>query len=108
MLKDNNNVGGFQKTIKVLQNSSIDEPLIKDVKVENIDNHTLEIINKKDISAVSVNELAKGYVTMNENRGVFYLNSRKLADSNFYKHFKENDNRIKFGIFGANGSSYRI
>lgn len=49
VLKDNNNInaGEFQKTIKVLQNSSIDEPLIKDVKVENIDNHTLEIINKK-------------------------------------------------------------
>ncbi|EGO2997522.1 AAA family ATPase, partial [Campylobacter jejuni] len=110
VLKDNNNInaGEFQKTIKVLQNSSIDEPLIKDVKVENIDNHTLEIINKKDISAVSVNDLAEGYVTMNENRGVFYLSSRKLADSNFYKYFKENDNKIEFGMLGANGSSYAI
>ncbi|EKC1225337.1 hypothetical protein OON18_002051, partial [Campylobacter coli] len=98
VLKDNNNInaGEFQKTIKVLQNSSIDEPLVKDIKVENIDNHTLEIINKKDISAVSVNDLAEGYVTMNENRGVFYLSSRKLTDSNFYKAFKENDNKIDF------------
>lgn len=38
---------------------------------------------------MSVNDLAKGYVTMNENRGVFYLNSRKFADSNFYKNFKK-------------------
>ncbi|EIN3339918.1 hypothetical protein LOW87_001833, partial [Campylobacter coli] len=110
VLKDNNNInaGEFQKTIKVLQNSSIDEPLVKDIKVENIDNHTLEIINKKDISAVSVNDLAEGYVTMNENRGVFYLSSRKLTDSNFYKAFKENDNKIEFGMLGANGSSYAI
>ncbi len=45
---------------------------------------------------------------MNENRGVFYLSSRKLADSNFYKYFKENDNKIEFGMLGANGSSYAI
>lgn len=110
VLKDSNNInaGEFQKTIKILQNSSIDEPLIKDVKVENIDNHTLEIINKKDISAVSVNDLAEGYVTMNENRGVFYLSSRKLTDTNFYKVFKENDNKIEFEMTGANGSSYAI
>ncbi|HEF3556741.1 TPA: AAA family ATPase [Campylobacter upsaliensis] len=110
VLKDNNNInaGEFQKTIKVLQNNSIDEPLIKDVKVENIDNHTLEIINKKDISAVNVNDLAEGYVTMNENRGVFYLSSRKLTDTNFYKTFKENDNKVSFEMIGSNGSSYAI
>lgn len=110
VLKDNNNInaGEFQKTIKVLQNFSIDEPLIKDVKVEDIDNHTLEIINKKDISAVSVNDLAEGYVTMNENRGVFYLSSRKLTDTNFYKAFKENDNKIEFEMASFNGSSYAI
>ncbi|MBS4307673.1 hypothetical protein CVU25013_08435, partial [Campylobacter vulpis] len=104
VLKDNNNInaGEFQKTIKVLQNNSIDEPLIKDVKVENIDNHTLEIINKKDISAVNVNDLAEGYVTMNENRGVFYLSSRKLTDTNFYKAFKENDNKVSFEMIGSN------
>lgn len=110
VLKDNNNInaGEYQKTIKVLHNPSIDEPLIKDIKVGNIDSHTLEIINKKDISAVSVNDLAEGYVTMNENRGVFYLSSRKLTDSNFYKNFKENDNKIEFKMVGANGSSYAI
>ncbi len=107
VLKDNNNInaGEFQKTIKVLQNFSIDEPLIKDVKVEDIDNHTLEIINKKDISAVSVNDLAEGYV---ENKGVFYLSSRKLTDTNFYKAFKENDNKIEFEMASFNGSSYAI
>ncbi len=106
VLKDNNNInaGEFQKTIKVLQNFSIDEPLIKDVKVEDIDNHTLEIINKKDISAVSVNDLAEGYVTMNENRGVFYLSSRKLTDTNFYKAFKENDNKIEFEMASSKNS----
>ncbi|ALW49299.1 AAA family ATPase [Campylobacter jejuni] len=110
VLKDNNNInaGEYQKIIKVLHNSSIDEPLIKNIKADSIDSHTLEIINKKDISAVSVNELAEGYVTMNENRGVFYLSSRKLTDSNFYKIFKENDNKIDFEMTGANGSSYAI
>ncbi|EIY3452800.1 AAA family ATPase, partial [Campylobacter jejuni] len=110
VLKDNNNInaGEFQKTIKVLQNSSIDEPSIVNLRANSIDSNTLEIINKKDISAVSVNELAKGYVTMNENRGVFYLSSRKLTDTNFYKVFKENDNKIDFKMTGANGSSYAI
>ncbi|TXE76715.1 AAA family ATPase, partial [Campylobacter upsaliensis] len=110
VLKDNNNInaGEFQKTIKVLQNSSIDEPLIKNIKANSVDSNTLEIINKQDISAVSVNDLAEGYVTMNENRGVFYLSSRKLTDTNFYKAFKENDNKIEFEMTGANGSSYAI
>ncbi|EIW6687960.1 hypothetical protein MF498_001921, partial [Campylobacter coli] len=110
VLKDNNNInaGEFQKTIKVLQNSSIDEPSIVNLRANSIDSNTLEIINKKDISAVSVNDLAEGYVTMNENRGVFYLSSRKLTDSNFYKVFKENDNKIDFKMTGANGSSYAI
>ncbi|EIB05653.1 hypothetical protein cco93_10411, partial [Campylobacter coli H8] len=56
VLKDNNNInaGEFQKTIKVLQNSSIDEPSIVNLRANSIDSNTLEIINKKDISAVSV------------------------------------------------------
>lgn len=110
VLKDSNNInaGEYQKTIKVLQNSNIDEPLIKNIKADSVDSHTLEMINKKDISAVSVNDFAEGFVTMNENRGVFYLSSRKLTDTNFYKHFKENDNKIDFKMVGANGSSYEI
>lgn len=110
VLKDNNNInaGEYEKTIKVLHNSNIDEPLIKDVKADGVDSHTLEIINRKDISAVSVNDLAEGSVTMNENRGIFYLSSRKLTDSKFYKTFKDNDNKIDFEMVSANGSSYAI
>lgn len=109
-LKDSNNInaGEYEKSIKILENSDIDEPLIKEIEAESLDKRTLELINKKDVSVINVNEISEGYVTMNENRGIFYLSSRKLSDTKLYKKFKENNNEIEFKMVNANGSSYAI
>ncbi|OCS19628.1 AAA family ATPase [Campylobacter fetus] len=110
VLKDSNNIncGDYQKVIKILENSDIDEPLIKQVEAENLDEKTLALINKKDLSVIDVDTLSDGYVTMNENRGVFYLSSRNFSNSVFYKKFKENGNQVEFKMMNTNGSSYAI
>lgn len=110
VLKDSNNIncGDYDKIIKILENSNIDEPLVKQIEAENLDEKTLALINKKDLSIIDVDTLSDGYVTMNENRGVFYLSSRNFSNSIFYKKFKENGNQVEFKMTNLNGSSYAI
>ena len=101
IIKDSNNIndGEREKPIKVLANSNISEDLLQQ--------------NENTSLQAAKNELASldnsGYTTMHENRGVFYLSSKKLLDSNFYKEFEKNGRSYEFAMVNEkNGSSYVI
>lgn len=97
--KDSNNIndGEKEKLIKVLANSDISETLFKQ------DENCLQQDEKNILTSMDNN----GYTTMHENRGVFYLSSKKLFDSNFYKEFEKNGRKIEFKMeHKDSGSSY--
>lgn len=107
VLKDSNNInaGEYSKIIKILDNQDIDEPLMKNTHTKEEKIKILEPLHKKDITYFYENA---GYVTMNESRGLFYLSSTKLQDTEFYKKFRNNDNQYEFKMQNPNGSSYAI
>lgn len=104
VIKDSNNIntGEREKPIKVLENKTIDEPEIK----QSGESYTeIQKIQKNDIAVIDNNN---GYVTMHENRGVFYLSSRNILSSEFYQKFEANGRQAEFTMVNANGSSYAI
>lgn len=104
VIKDSNNinVGEKEKPIKVLENKDIDEPEIR----QGSDSYAnIQKIHKNDITVIDDNN---GYVTMHENRGVFYLSSRNILASEFYQKFEANGRQTEFKMINQNGSSYTI
>lgn len=100
VLKDSNNINNSERErlIKVLANSDISE--------------SLQQQDETALLQVAKNELASmdniGYTTMHENRGVFYLSSKKLLDSNFYKEFERNGRKYTFTMKQENNDSSYI
>ena len=107
VLKDSNNInaGEYSKIIKILDNQDIDEPLMKNTHTKEEKIKILEPLHKSDITYFYEHA---GSVPMNESRGLFYLSSTKLQDTEFYKKFRNNDNQYEFKIQNPNGSSYAI
>lgn len=105
VIKDSNNINNaeYEKPIKILSNADIDEPEMKQVK-HSESNHLEEIKNK---NAVILDDNV-GNVTMNENRGIFYLSSKNFATSSFYQRFKENNNQVTFNMMNHAGLTYAI
>lgn len=104
VVKDSNNINAEEreKPIKVLENKNINEPEIK----QSGESYTeIQKIQKNDIAVIDNNN---GYVTMHENRGVFYLSSRNIISSDFYQKFEANGRQAEFKMTNANGSSYAI
>lgn len=100
--KDSNNIndGERQKLIKVLSNSAISEALI--IKSEDLPQ--IEINTKNKLAFMDNH----GYTTMHENRGVFYLSSKKILDSHFYKEFEKNGRKYEFSLYKDSENSYII
>ncbi|WP_270985533.1 AAA family ATPase [Campylobacter helveticus] len=104
IIKDSNNInaGEREKPVKVLENKDINEPAMR----PSTESYTeIQKIQKNDIAVIDNNN---GYVTMHENRGVFYLSSRNILSSEFYQKFEANGRQAEFKMMNANGSSYAI
>lgn len=103
--KDSNNIndGERERLIKVLSNSTISEALL----VQNNNLSPIELNNTKNEVGFMNNH---GFTTMHENRGVFYLSSKKILDSHFYKEFEKNGRKYEFVMNhnANNGSTYSI
>lgn len=107
--KDSNNINENEreKSIKILANSNIDENLLK--KEQNLSSTELVEQVKEQSDTELASMYNNGYITMHENRGVFYLSSKKLADTALYKDFVKNNRMIEFKMeHKDSGSVYAV
>lgn len=107
--KDSNNINDseFERKIKVLANSDINEDILEQTQDIKTNEFTKQTLQKTDTQLASMDN--NGYITMHENRGIFYLSSKKLSDTALYKDFVKNNRMIEFKMeHKDSGSVYAV